>query len=67
MLTNMNPSFHYERGGFRVCLANSHGQRSKADMLIRRMYSWRGYLTDTVATLPSPNRLIFVALSAVGA
>lgn len=34
------------RGGYRVRLADSTQQRSKASMLINSMYSWRGYTTD---------------------
>ena len=34
------------RGGYRVRLADSPGQRNEATMLINSMYSWRGYATD---------------------
>ena len=34
------------RGGYRVRLADSPGQRNKASILINSMYSWRGYATD---------------------
>jgi hypothetical protein len=34
------------RGGYRVRLADSPGQRNEASMLIKSMYSWRGYATD---------------------
>ncbi len=54
-----------ERGGFRVCLAESPSERSGAAMLIERRYSWRGYLTQPLAHLPSRNRLIFAASSIV--
>ncbi len=62
---NRAPECVIERDGFRVCLADSTSQRNKASMLIKRMYSWRGYLTETVATSPSPNRLIFEVSSIV--
>ncbi len=44
------------RGGYRVRLADSPGQRNKASVLIKSMYSWRGYATDAL-DLPhhSPN------------
>jgi len=54
-----------ERSGYRVRLADSAGQRSKASMLIERMYSWRGYHTETVATLPSPHRFMLEASAIV--
>ncbi len=54
-----------ERDGFRVRLADSPSQRSKASVLIKRMYSWRGYLTKTVTTHPSRNQLMFVVSSVV--
>ena len=50
-----------ERGGYRVHLADSSGQHS-ANMLVERMYSWRGYDTEALAT-PShnPNRITLQA------
>jgi len=36
------------RGGYRVRLADSPGQRNKASILINSMYSWRGYATDSL-------------------
>jgi hypothetical protein len=53
-----------ERGGYKVRLADTHGQRSKASMLIDRMYAWRGYHTEKVATVPhNPNRIMLEASS----
>lgn len=53
-----------ERGGYRVRLADSSGQRNRASMLIERRYSWRGYHTETVAALPhNPNRITLEASS----
>jgi hypothetical protein len=50
-----------ERGSYRVHLADSSGQY-RAGMLVERMYSWRGYHTETLATLPdSPNRIALQA------
>ena len=44
------------RSGYRVRMADSPGQRNKATMLIKSMYSWRGYATEHIATLPhNPN------------
>jgi hypothetical protein len=50
------------RGGYRVRLADSPGQRSKASMLIKSMYSWRGYPTDEII-IPTqdPNRITLEA------
>lgn len=50
-----------ERGGYRVHLADSSGQY-RAEMLVERMYSWRGYHTETVsARSASPNRITLQA------
>ena len=50
-----------ERGGYRVHLADSSGQCS-AGMLVERMYSWRGYDTEALATPSySPNRITLQA------
>lgn len=50
-----------ERGGYRVHLADSSGQ-CKAEMLVERMYSWRGYHTETMSKPPaSPNRITLQA------
>src|SRR5688572_27357297 len=50
-----------ERSGYRVHLADSSGQ-CKAAMLVERMYSWRGYHTETLSTRPaSPHRITLQA------
>ena len=52
------------RGGYRVRLADTPGQRSKASLLIKSMYSWRGYTTDGIAPQPhDPNRITLEASS----
>lgn len=45
-----------------IRLADTHGQRSRANMLVRRMYSWRGYRTKQNAR-PNPNSVTFTATS----
>lgn len=54
-----------ERGGYSVRPVHSFGQCSGVGMLIERMYSWRGYHTETVATLPSPHRFMLEASAIV--
>lgn len=50
------------RSGYRVRLADSPGQRSKASMLISSMYSWRGYSTQALdITQHDPNRITLEA------
>lgn len=45
---------------FKIRLADVHGRRSAASMLINKMYSWRGY--DATAALdPHPNRITLTA------
>lgn len=52
------------RGGYRVRLADTPGQRSKASILIRSMYSWRGYSTDGLdPARKNPNRITLEASS----
>ena len=53
------------RGDYRVRLADSTRQRSKASMLINSMYSWRGYATDALELpqQPSPNSITLEASS----
>jgi hypothetical protein len=36
-----------ERSDFHIRLANNRGRRSRSSVLIQRMYSWRGYKSDT--------------------
>ncbi len=48
-----------ERDGYRVRRVGQPDQRSKASMLIERMYARRGYHTETASTLPHrPTRII---------
>jgi hypothetical protein len=52
----------HEQADFRIRLADTRGQRSKASLLINRMYSWRGYQTDGAAGLAvNPNQISLVA------
>jgi hypothetical protein len=37
-----------ERSDFHIRLANNRGRRSTSSVLIQRMYSWRGYKSDTI-------------------
>ena len=47
-----------ERDGYRVHSVDSPGQRNRASMLLKRMYSWRGYETESSTALqPDPNRI----------
>ncbi len=52
-----------DRKEFKIRLADSHGQRSSASMLIKKMYSWRGYQTSFNMD-EQPNRMTLVASSA---
>ncbi len=52
-----------DRKEFKIRLADTHGQRSSASMLIKKMYSWRGYQTSFNAD-EQPNRMTLVASSA---
>lgn len=56
------PECLLERDGYSVRLADSSDQCSRAGMLIRRMYSWRGYDTQAPAALPH-NRIMLEASS----
>ncbi len=50
------------RSDYSIRLVNSSWQRDRAGLLIKRMYSWRGYSTDGPAVIPhNPNRLTFEA------
>ncbi|HEX7026824.1 MAG TPA: hypothetical protein VF268_06255 [Gammaproteobacteria bacterium] len=52
------PEYVLERDGYRVRRANHPDQRSKASMLIERMYARRGYHTETATALPHhPTRI----------
>ena len=49
-----------EQDKFKIRLANSEGRRESADLLIKKMYSWRGY--DTASALnDEPNRITLMA------
>lgn len=43
---------------FQIRLANSQGIREAASLLIKKMYSWRGYDTDSLR--PDPNKITLV-------
>lgn len=45
---------------FKIRLADSHGQRSSASLLIDKMYSWRGYASPA-SLHENPNRITLVA------
>lgn len=45
---------------FKVRLANSEGRRESADLLIKKMYAWRGYRTSE-ALSDTPNRITLMA------
>jgi hypothetical protein len=49
---------------YSIRLVDSPRQRNKAGLLIKRMYSWRGYITDDSALVPqNPNYLTLEASS----
>jgi hypothetical protein len=52
----------HDSADFRIRLADTRGQRSKASLLINRMYSWRGYQTQPSQGLAvRPNQISLVA------
>lgn len=51
-----------DRKEFKIRLADTQGQRSSASMLIKKMYSWRGY-QSTFTAEDHPNRITLVASS----
>jgi hypothetical protein len=58
------PDYVLERDSYRVRRAGSPGQRRKAGMLVNQMYSWRGYQTESVPSIPRhPNSIILEASS----
>ena len=62
------PDSPVDRKTFRIRLADTDEGRNSANMLVDRMYSWRGYATSH-QTLASPNLLTLIAAenhSAVG-
>lgn len=53
-------SLALEQDKFKIRLANSKGKRESADLLIKKMYAWRGY--DTSGALnDAPNRITLMA------
>lgn len=53
-------SLSLEQDMFKVRLANSEGRRESADLLIKKMYAWRGYDTSGVIS-DTPNRITLMA------
>lgn len=53
-------SLALEQEMFKVRLANSEGRRESADLLIKKMYAWRGYDTNGVIN-ETPNRITLMA------
>ena len=53
-------SLSLEQDMFKVRLANSEGRRETADLLIKKMYAWRGYDTSGVIN-DEPNRITLMA------
>ena len=45
-----------------IRLADCDGQRNRANMLLNRMYSWRGYGADHELPI-APNSVTFTAMS----
>jgi len=50
-----------ERSDFHVRLAGTDGQRSASEMLVSRMYAWRGYRVDAGATPACANEMMLQA------
>lgn len=50
-----------DRKFFRVRLADTENHRSSASMLIKKMYSWRGYGSSIATENEHPNRITLVA------
>ncbi len=46
---------------FKIRLATSNDRRESASLLIQKMYSWRGYATDTPTAPANPNHITLVA------
>jgi len=53
-------SLALEQDSFKLRLANSEGRRESADLLIKKMYAWRGYDTSGVLN-DTPNRITLMA------
>lgn len=63
-LDNASVECVLKRGNYSIRLADSPRQRSQAHMLLKRMYSWRGYHMEkdvAVITPHDPNRLTLEA------
>lgn len=45
---------------FKIRLAHTEGRRESADLLIKKMYAWRGYETGNVS-IDAPNRITLMA------
>ena len=59
---SQSPAEEETRGGqqeFKVRLANTDDRRKSASLLIQKMYSWRGYDTNTL--IHDPNKITLVA------
>lgn len=56
-----DPELAGERKLFKIRLASNQGRRTSASMLIKKMYSWRGYETSATFAGDSPNRITLVA------
>ncbi len=60
-----HPELVLVRSGYRVRHANSLAQRKKARTLVKSMYAWRGYATDSTAALQeTPNCVTLEASTA---
>ncbi len=53
-------SLSLDQDMFKVRLANSEGRRESADLLIKKMYAWRGYDTSGIFS-DTPNRITLMA------
>ena len=53
-------SLSLEQEMFKIRLANSEGRRESADLLIKKMYAWRGYDTSGIFN-DTPNRITLMA------
>ena len=51
----------FERSDFHVRMASTRGQRSESEMLVSRMYAWRGYSCAATASPRSANEMILQA------
>jgi hypothetical protein len=51
----------FERSDFHVRMASTGGHRSESEMLVNRMYAWRGYKLATARSPQSANEMILQA------